>query len=285
MPHTQTPNLRIYHERAGAGPPLLFISGTGGDLRAKPNVFDSTLPQHFDLLAYDQRGLGRTERPPGPYTMRDYADDAAALLDALGWDRCRVLGVSFGGMVAQEFALRHPDRVERLVLACTSSGGEGGASYPLHELQDLPVEERARRMIALNDSRFTALKRDNPDRYARILQMTIDAMAAPDAWPDEAPGDNNVSRDEGARLQLEARRHHDTWSRLPEIRVPVYVCAGRYDLIAPPSNSEAIAARIQGGRIQGGRVADARLELFEGGHLFLIQDKRAYPAIVDFVCG
>lgn len=268
-----TPRLRIYYERAGAGPPLLYISGTSGDLRAKPSVFDSTLPRHFDLLAYDQRGLGRTERPPGPYTMRDYADDAAALLDAIGWDRCRVLGVSFGGMVAQEFALRHPARVERLALACTSSGGEGGASYPLHQLQDLPVEERARRMMALNDSRFPALERENPDRYARILQMTLDALTAPDAWPDEAPGDHNVSRDDGARLQLEARGHHDTWSRLPELRMPVHVCAGRYDRIAPPANSAAIASR----------VPNATLQLFEGGHLFLIQDRAAYPAIVEFL--
>ena len=74
--------------------------------------------------------------------MADFADDAAALLDAVGWDDCLVLGISFGGMVAQEVAIRHPERVRRLVLACTSAGGEGGASYPLHELVDLSPEER-----------------------------------------------------------------------------------------------------------------------------------------------
>src|SRR5947207_15854982 len=79
MPVTTANGINLYFGRAGSGPPLLFISGTGGDLRAKPNVFDGPLAKTFDLLAYDQRGLGRSEKPDRPYTMADYADDAAAL--------------------------------------------------------------------------------------------------------------------------------------------------------------------------------------------------------------
>ena len=112
MPFTQLANIRAYYEIAGAGPRLLAISGTGGDLRKRPNVFDSPLAQHFEILAYDQRGLGQTDRPDIAYTMQDYADDAARLLDAVGWSSALVMGTSFGGMVAQEFALRHPQRVE-----------------------------------------------------------------------------------------------------------------------------------------------------------------------------
>jgi|CXWL01.1.fsa_nt_gi 3-oxoadipate enol-lactonase len=128
-------------------------------------------------------------------------------------------------------------------------------------------------MIALNDSRFAAMEQENPERYARILQMTADGMTAAAAWPDESPGDDNVSVEEGARLQLEARRGHDTWSRLPSLSMPVLVCGGTFDLIAPPANSEALAGRIPG----------AQLQMFEGGHLFMVQDRAAFPAMVEFL--
>src|ERR1700688_3930452 len=85
MPFTTANGLKIHYERAGSGPPLLFISGTGGDLRVKPNVFDGPLAKLFDVLAYDQRGLGRSAKPDVAYSMADYADDAAALLDYVRW--------------------------------------------------------------------------------------------------------------------------------------------------------------------------------------------------------
>src|ERR1700709_1990805 len=102
MPTAQIGDIELYFERAGSGPPLLFISGTGGDLRAKPNIFSGPLAKSFDLLAYDQRGLGQSSKPDRGYTMADYADDAAALMDHVGWASALVVGVSFGGMVAQE---------------------------------------------------------------------------------------------------------------------------------------------------------------------------------------
>src|SRR3569833_2969350 len=83
MAYAQANGISLYYERAGSGPPLLFISGTGGDLRTKPNVFDGPLAKAFDLLAYDQRGLGCSEKPDVAYSMADYADDAAALMGDL----------------------------------------------------------------------------------------------------------------------------------------------------------------------------------------------------------
>ena len=263
MPHAQIHGLDLYYERAGAGPPLLFISGTGGDLRVQPNVFASPLAKAFDLLAYDQRGLGRTSKPDVPYTMAQYADDAAALMESQGWDQALVIGVSFGGMVAQELVLRHPGKVKRLVLACTSPGGAGGASYPFHEIEHLTGEARGRHLIPISDTRRDAAwAAAHPQDYAAFV-----AMAAADPYAGE-PG-----RAAGAHRQLEARAAHDTWDRLPAIACPVLIAAGRYDGIATPENQEAMHERIAG----------SRLQWFEGGHLFMIQDRAAYPAIVSFL--
>jgi 3-oxoadipate enol-lactonase len=265
MPHITTARIRTYYERAGDGPRLLYISGTGSDLRATPGIFGSPLAAHCDQLAYDQRGLGQTDIPDGPYTMRDYADDAAALLDAIGWDRCRVLGVSFGGMVAQELAVRHPQRVERMVLACTASGGAGGASYPLHDLDDsIPAAERARRSLHLGDTRMPAIERDDPARFQRFVDFVVKGYGV---------GAGEPGRERGQRLQLEARSRHDVYDRLPSLTMPVYICGGRYDGIAPPANLEAIARQIP----------HTTLEFFEGGHLFMVQDRAAYPRMIEFL--
>ena len=265
MPSAQIGALELYYERAGSGPPLLFISGTGSDLRNKPNVFDGPLARSFDTLAYDQRGLGRSSKPDVDYTMADYADDAAGLLDALGWASAKVVGVSFGGMVAQEFALRHPSKVERLVLACTSPGGAGGASYPFHEIQHLKGEERAKHLIPVSDTRRDAAwAAANPETYAQLV-----ALGAADPFADE-PG-----RAMGARRQLEARAGHDTWDRLGQIACPVMIAAGRHDGIALPATQERMASRIPG----------AQLRFFDGGHLFMIQDRAALPAMTEFLLG
>src|SRR5439155_11864610 len=106
-------DLEMWYEQQGSGPRLLHISGTGGDLRRRPNVFEKPIAQEFEILSYDQRGLGQTSKPATDYTMADYAEDAIALLDAVGWDRCHIMGVSFGGMVAQELAIRYPERIDR----------------------------------------------------------------------------------------------------------------------------------------------------------------------------
>src|SRR4030043_276718 len=100
MPFINVRDLKMYYEIRGKGPRLLVMSGTGGDLRRLPNIFEMPIAKHFEILAYDQRGLGQTSRPDIPYTLGDYDDDANALLDTVGWDRSLVMGISFGGMVA-----------------------------------------------------------------------------------------------------------------------------------------------------------------------------------------
>jgi 3-oxoadipate enol-lactonase len=265
MPYTTANGIELYYERAGSGPPLLFISGTGGDLRLKPNVFDGLLPKSFDLVTYDQRGLGQSAKPDVPYAMADYADDAAALMDGLGWDDALVMGVSFGGMVAQELVLRHPERVQRLVLACTSPGGAGGASFPFHTIEHLQGVARAKYLIPISDVRRTDdWAAAHLEAYAQLVELS-----ARDPFADE------TGHAMGAHRQLEARAKHDAWDRLPRIRCPVMIAAGRYDGIAVPETQERMARQIPG----------ARLQFFEGGHLFMIQDRAAVPAMTAFLLG
>ena len=249
----------MYHEVHGKGPRLLYIGGTGGDLRVTP-MAGHPLTRHFTVLAYDQRGLGRTTKPDQPYTMTDYADDAAGLLDALGWGRAHVVGVSFGGMVAQHLAVRHAERVDRLVLACTSSGGDGGSSADLLTLSRLPDAERATISLGLMDTRF---------RPGGPLPPGLESLIERFSERPQLSGEDAV----GARRQLEARADHDVWEVLPDIATPTLVIGGRHDGIAPPDNLRAI----------GSRIPDARIELCDGGHLFMLQDPEAWPLMIEFL--
>lgn len=267
MPFTRVRDINMYYQVRGSGPRLMYISGTGGDLRRSPSVFESPLAEEFEILAFDQRGLGQTDRHDTPYTMADYAADADALMMAVGWDRCLVMGVSFGGMVGSELALRYPDRVERLVLACTSSGGNGGSSYPLHKLVELSDDERVRRGIGLSDTRLNAeWQVANPAELQTILDQSQSMRGV---------GVGEPGRQEGALRQLQARANHDVYDRLPQLRIPVFVCGGRYDGIAPPENSRALAQCIPG----------AVLDFFEGGHGFLREDPRALESVIAFLHG
>ncbi|MBA4393912.1 MAG: alpha/beta hydrolase, partial [Desulfobacca sp.] len=206
MPFIPLRDLEIYYELHGSGPRLLCISGTNGDLRRSPTIFEMPIARHFEILAYDQRGLGQTSRPDNPYTMVDYAADADGLLQAMGWETCLVMGISFGGMVAQELALCFPHRVKRLVLACTSSGGAGGSSYPLHAITDLPLDDYVHRMLFLSDTRRdTTWQTANPDLYQALFDLTKAGLQV---------GAEEPARQVGKKRQLEARANHDTYDRL-----------------------------------------------------------------------
>ena len=265
MPFGAAGDIRIWHETAGRGPRLLYITGTGADLRRTPNPLGSPLAASFELLTFDQRGLGRTDKPAGPYTMAHYAEDAARLLDGIGWDSACVIGVSFGGMVAQELALRYPSKVKKTVLCCCSTGGAGGSSYPLHELEHLSLAEKIALRLSRTDTRIDAAWiAAHPDDYRAMFDKAIaDAVL----FADE-PG-----RAEGARWQLGARAAHDTWARIDALKGPVLDCGGRYDGQAEPAAVEALARRIPG----------AELAFFEGGHGFLSQDPAAYAKIAAFL--
>ena len=163
-------------------------------------------------------------------------------------------------MVAQELAVTWPERITRLALVCTSPGGPGRASYPLHELAELPGRRgRGDRAAAARHPLHAGVARRRTRTTGRSSRR------APSA-PRRA---KSAETRRGELEQLGARRHHDVWDRLPRVTCPTLVAGGRYDGIAPPANSEAIASQIPG----------AELRLYEGGHLFFLQDRAAFPDI------
>jgi len=263
MPTAALRGIEIYYERDGSGPSLLVLNGSGSSIDTSTALL-APFRARFDVLVLDQRGLGRTSVPDAIPSMADYAADALALADHVGWGTFRVVGLSFGGMVAQELTVTAPERVERLGLVSTSPGGPDHASYPLHELAALPAQERLERGRLLLDRRFTDdwLAIHDTDRV--IAEMLVERAARR----------STPAQQRGEALQMEARGHHDVVDRLHLITGPVLVACGRYDGIAPVANGAAIAARVPG----------AELQIYEGGHvIFLFQDPTALPAVLDFL--
>ena len=253
----------IHHEVYGdeGAPWVLNIGGTGGDLRQTfPDR--SPLNRSFRVIHYDQRGLGRSDKPDTEYSMADYADDAAALIERVAGGRCHDVGTSFGGMVALNLAVRRPDLIDRLVLLVTSPGGSH-ASYALPELAQLDPDDAFPIRMRLLDQRW------DPDADEPIpgLGPIYDVVAA--QHHAVLPADAQAGLDR----QLAARDRHDVVAALPEIAADTLIVAGRHDGLAPLANSELLRDAMP----------NARLVVFDGGHLVMYQDRDVWPAIVDFL--
>ena len=268
---------RFAAEVTGTGRRLLFCHGSGGSRESSRFMIDA-LAGHATVAAHDQRGLGETglrKDSIDPFlgaddwTMADYASDALAFADSLGWPTFALLGVSFGGMVAQEIAVTTPDRIERLVLLCTSSGGAGGSSYPLHKPRHsdvgglLAADGDRQLVLRLMDSRFDDEWLASHPLHEAMVRYRDKQTARPKSGEQVA----------GERGQLLARARHDVWDRLPAIACPTLVASGRFDSMAPPANGAAIASRIP----------NARFAEFDGGHAFFVQDDTAWPAVYAFL--
>jgi pimeloyl-ACP methyl ester carboxylesterase len=251
--------VRIAWERQGAGEPVLLVHGLGYARWGWEPVVGALAEAH-EVVLFDNRGIGESDAPPGPYSVADLADDAVAVLDAAGLERAHVLGTSLGGMVALQVALDQPERVDRLVLACTTPGGAEAAPMPdrtvrlLTEAQALPAEVALRRFV---ENAFGP----DPDsaQIERIMRHRIATAQSPAAW--------------GA--QAAAGAGFDVWARLGEIRARTLVLTGDEDAVVDPVNSQLLADRIP----------NARLEVYPGaGHLFFWeQPSRFVDAVKGFL--
>ena len=228
---------------------MLFLGGSNFDMRLRAPVFDSLLVRHFDVASYEPRGIGRSEAPAGVWTMDDYADDAVAVMDALGWKAPCVLGESFGAMTALRLAIEYPQRVGKLALSAGSPGGADGAAYPIEELLELPPRERATAALNIQDTRFSELGSTNPEKAEDQIASRMNF---------EEKFLHTLKNENGYRQLLSARSGHDCLSELHKIEMPVLIMAGRYDQ----------QARVEVSRTMAEKIPNAQLRVYEGGHGF-----------------
>lgn len=267
-PYFVTANgVRLRLAVAGSGPPVMFLFGSGaaGTIEnAKPLV--DRLTDRFTVACPDQRGLGGSEIPPGPWSMADYAADAFGIADHLGWPRFSLIGLSFGGMVGLEMAVTDPGRIDRMVLWGTSPGGPAH-SYPLHLLNDLPADERHRMFAELMDTRLAGHHGSNSPEE-QFVTTVIECGGSP--W--RAADGSQPSP--GVAMQLEARRGHNVIDRLDRITCPTFIGAGMFDGLAPVANAKAMRDGIR----------NAELRTYHAGHFFYL-GRKAFNDGAGFLAG
>lgn len=237
-----TERLRLFTLRSTPPQPrgrVLLLGGSNFDLRLKRQFLDSALAAQFEIATFEPRGIGKTEQPEGVWQMTDYASDAIAFLDALGWASADVVGESFGGMTALHLALLAPERVERLAIASAVAGGQGGASFDIAAFLGLPPTEAAAQALCKQDTANIALQHSDPSAFQQRLDARL-AFEAAFAKPSVESG--------GYARLLAARAAHDVWDRVPEIAHETTVITGTRDAQAPPAAQRALADRLPNGR-------------------------------------
>jgi 3-oxoadipate enol-lactonase len=240
-------DIELDYERSGAGPPLLLIMGMSGTSLHWGEPFLSLLRSDFDVIAYDHRGVGASTPLDGPVTIRQMADDAAGLLGALEIDSAHVLGISMGGMIAQELAIGHAERVRTLTLGCTYCGGEGSALASEIVMRKLAAAmasgDRERALRAGWEMNVSSAMAADDQAYARFREIGMQRAVAVPVIIE----------------QLQACAAHDANARLAQLAMPTLVVHGTEDQLLP----------VQNGRLIASRIPAARLEIFDGvGHLF-----------------
>jgi 3-oxoadipate enol-lactonase len=251
--------VKIYWDEAGEGEPVLLIMGLGSS-SAMWHRIRPVLATQYRTIAFDNRGIGQSDVPAGPYSIREMAADAVAVLDAANVPSAHVFGLSMGGMIAQELALQYPERVRSLILACTSPGGKNAVR----------ADPEAQSVV-------TSFTSTSPEAGTEAFVPLLHAAGTPRARIDE---DLALRRKwypsaVGYRGQLQAIRSWEAFSRLPQIRVPTLVIHGDCDRLIPTRNGEILAERIPGARL---------VLLPQAGHVFLTdQPEQSQTEIIGFL--
>jgi len=259
MPHVHANGIDFYFEEHGTGEPLVLIMGfTVSSVGWYWNIAD--FAKQFRVIAFDNRGVGQSDKPNVPYSMAMFADDTAAVLDEIGIDNAHIFGISMGGMIAQEFALRYPQRVKTLTLGCTNCGGLQTVLSKDPDVLNMLAN------IASMDVQQAALTMTKVAVTPWFMQKRMDVLLELNRLSAQHPTPQH-----GMVCQMHAIQGHDTYDRLPQLTMPTLVITGKEDGLMPPENSVTLAQRIPN--------ADLVL-LSNASHLFNIELPAATTEVV-----
>ncbi|MDD5337955.1 MAG: alpha/beta fold hydrolase [Dehalococcoidales bacterium] len=257
MPTATVNGIKINYKVEGHGYPLVMIMG----FSSPRSGWASQIPifkKHYQVITFDNRGVGKSDKPEGPYTTQMMADDAVALMNHLGIEKANVMGASMGGMIAQELAINHPEKVNKLVLACTYCCKQkpSGDTPEQAALLKLPPKKLAAAMARLACN--------NP-----TLKFIVGMMATLQTYFISAAAKAGIIG------QTAACTNHNTLDRLPKIKTPTLVIVGTEDHLITPASSDVIAKNIPG----------AKLVKVEGGsHMFFLENKEEFnQKVLDFL--
>ncbi len=230
--------VNLYYETTGAGVPVLLVSGLGGTTELWNRQVPALSPHH-QVIRFDNRGAGRSDAPPGPYTMKQMASEAVQLLDALDIWSAHIVGSAMGGMIAQEVAIQYPDKALSLTLIATQCGGThafGAAAENAAALEELatremdPLERASAWVPYLLSQDFIQA---NPTLVKEYIQVIS----------------RHPPTTDGLRAQWTALMGYDSWERLPYITAPTLILQGDHDVLVPMENADVLGVRITGSRV------------------------------------
>ncbi len=228
MPFTENQGAKIYWDEQGTGEPVLLIQGLGWTSHMWYRTRRALVAANYRTIAFDNRGTGQSDVPPGPYTLPLMASDAAAVLDAAGVERAHVYGVSMGGMIAQEFTLQYPQRVRSLILGCTAAGGPNAVQADAEVIQTLLRTDLSPAEAAEAANSFIYASETPRERIDEDMELRLQ-------WSPKR---------EGFMAQIQGIMMWEADSRLPQIAAPTLVMHGDADRLVPHVNGHRVAGRI-----------------------------------------
>ena len=256
--------INIHYELAGEGPVLVLLHGLQGDA----STFDSLMPalsKHFRVLRFDQRGSGLTDKPDEAYSIEMLADDTVGLMKSLGIETANIFGVSLGGMIAQSLALKYPEQVQKLILACTLPGGFAhGVKHEPHPqaLVAFSPDESIDPHVRAESLAEIAFAPGFADQHPEMIEQLIKIR---EAKPIDQTG---LARRAGTVADFEI------FDQLPNITHPTWVVTGEQDQLIDAENSRRLAAQIPA----------AKLTLYpNAGHMFWEEVERFVTDAIDFI--